>query len=100
MARVRFFSSGAGARLRAAMTVFKVSLGLRAQIFALGLAGVAVLAAISLVGMQLESRSRATADAFERLAFLTNKLSESSIISSVEETSGARIGNTPYTMER
>jgi len=77
MARVRFFSSGAGARLRAAMTVFKVSLGLRAQIFALGLAGVAVLAAISLVGMQLESRSRATADAFERLAFLTNKLSES-----------------------
>jgi methyl-accepting chemotaxis protein len=53
-----------------------LSIGLRGKIFALGLGGVAVLGAISLLGMQLEQRSRNAADHIAALAAETARLSE------------------------
>jgi methyl-accepting chemotaxis protein len=55
----------------------RLSLGLRGKILALGLAGVVVVSAIFLLGMQLDQQSRATAEQFSRLVSLTSHLSES-----------------------
>jgi methyl-accepting chemotaxis protein len=52
------------------------SLGLRTQVFALGLAGVAVVGIINVIGMGIEDASRRTADEFGRLALSTAKISE------------------------
>jgi methyl-accepting chemotaxis protein len=58
------------------LRVPRLSLGLRGKILALGLAGVVVVSAIFLIGMQLDQRSHATGERFSRLAFLTGRLSE------------------------
>jgi methyl-accepting chemotaxis protein len=54
----------------------RVSLSLRAQIQLLGMAGVAVVGVIYLVGLQIEERSQRVADKFATLASLTAKVSE------------------------
>jgi methyl-accepting chemotaxis protein len=50
--------------------------GLRAQIQVLGMAGVAVVGTIYLLGLEIEQRSARTADQFTTLASLTAKVSE------------------------
>ena len=55
----------------------RLSFGLRGKILALGLAGVVVVSAIFMLGMQLDQQSRATAEQFSRLAASTGRLSES-----------------------
>src|SRR5271168_2905123 len=50
--------------------------GLRSQIMMLGMAGVAVIGAIYLAGLQIEARGQRTADEFGVLASLTAKVSE------------------------
>jgi methyl-accepting chemotaxis protein len=50
--------------------------GLRAQIQLLGVAGVALVGAIYLLGLEIEQRSARTADQFTTLASLTAKVSE------------------------
>ncbi len=54
----------------------RLSFGLRGKILALGLAGVVVVSAIFMLGMQLDQQSRATAEQFSRLAASTGRLSE------------------------
>src|SRR5215475_2588545 len=51
-------------------------LGLRTQILLLGVAGVVVLGAIYLVGLQVEERSQQAADRFATLESLTARVSE------------------------
>src|ERR1700754_4240800 len=50
--------------------------GLRAQILLLGMAGVAVVGAIYLAGLEIEQRSSRTTDQFTTLASATAKVSE------------------------
>ncbi len=54
----------------------RVGLSLRGQIQLLGMAGVAVVGVIYLVGLQIEERSQRTAADFDTLASLTAKVSE------------------------
>jgi methyl-accepting chemotaxis protein len=54
----------------------RVSFSLRVQIQLLGMAGVAVVGVIYLVGLQIEERSQRITDAFDSLASLTAKVSE------------------------
>ena len=55
MADIEGLGSGHPRPLKAT-TAFRLSFGLRAKIFALGISGVAVLGAIFAIGMQLEAR--------------------------------------------
>jgi methyl-accepting chemotaxis protein len=61
---------------RGASVAGRIHLGLRSQILTLGMSGVAVIGAIYLVGLQIEERSRRTADDFGSLALSTAKVSE------------------------
>ena len=54
----------------------RVGLSLRGQIQLLGMAGVAVVGVIYLIGLQIEERSQRIADDFDTLASLTAKVSE------------------------
>jgi methyl-accepting chemotaxis protein len=61
---------------RCAGVAGRIHLGLRSQILTLGMAGVAVVGAIYLVGLQIETRSQHSADELGSLALLTAKVSE------------------------
>ena len=54
----------------------RMHLGLRAQILLLGIAGVIVVGAIYLIGLQIEDRSQQIADRFAVLEQITAKVSE------------------------
>jgi methyl-accepting chemotaxis protein len=54
----------------------RIHLGLRTQILMLGVAGVVVVGAIYLIGLQIEDESQQTADRFARLESTTAKVSE------------------------
>lgn len=54
----------------------RIHLGLRAQILLLGVAGVIVVGAIYLIGLQIEDRSQQTADRFATLESMTARVSE------------------------
>jgi methyl-accepting chemotaxis protein len=54
----------------------RIDLGLRSQIMLLGMAGVAVIGAIYLVGLRIEQQSQRTADEFGAFASLTAKVSD------------------------